>query len=151
MNKPISIHLSCEVANRLQLVQLYQIWTRIKISMGILPIFNLLMQLWLVPRLRYLLHAKLRLFITTLYVMCNTNKKKVFTQPCKKLWAIFLYVKPIYDLLLILKICQRLWSICFYVKLVYDLLLVLKVSIFYKQSFTLSRFEEKRFHPLCDY
>ena len=72
------------------------------------------------------------------------QKKKVFTQPWKKLWAIFLYVKPVYDLLLALKICKRLWSIFFYVKLVYDLLLVLKVSIIYEQSLTQSQFEEKK-------
>ena len=68
----------------------------------------------------------------------------MFTQPCKKLWAIFLYVKYVYDLLLVLKICKRLWSIFFYVKLVYDLLLVLKVSIIYEQSLTLSWFEKNK-------
>ena len=43
-----------------------QVWAHIKISMCILPIFNLLMQLWLVPKPRYLLHAKLRFFIKCL-------------------------------------------------------------------------------------
>ena len=80
------------------------------------------------------------------------KKKKGVCTTLQKLWAIFLYVKPIYNLLLALKICKRMWSIFFYVKLVYDLLLVLKISIIYEQSLTLSRFEEKkRFHPLCDY
>ena len=82
--------------------------------------------------------------LLSLFKLCATPKKKVFTQPWKKLWAIFLYVKPVYDLLLALKICKRLWSIFFYVKLVYDLLLVLKVSIIYEQSLTQSQFEEKK-------
>ena len=38
----------------------------IKISMGILPIFNLLMQLWLVPKLRYLLNVQ---------IVCKTPMK----------------------------------------------------------------------------
>ena len=95
--------------------------------------------------------------LLSVFKLCATQKKKEKRKKkgvcttLQKLWAIFLYVKPIYNLLLALKICKRMWSIFFYIKLVYDLLLVLKVSIIYEQTFALSRFEEKRFHPLCDY
>ena len=90
--------------------------------------------------------------LLSVFKLCATQKKKKKEKKKKKgvcttlqkLWAIFLYVKPIYNLLLALKICKRMWSIFFYIKLVYDLLLVLKVSIIYEQSLTQSWFEEKK-------